>query len=119
MFERTRSFLRLPRTGEHLQRWMGGSSSRPDARAGAAPVRLEDASSLNEGHCTVSGGVLHVVTDPRSGGYSALVPLAMPMSGATPARFRCSLELIEGAVGLSAVTPDCTIVTERTASRPG
>jgi hypothetical protein len=91
MFYLTRSFLRVPRLRVHLGRFW---STPP--QTGWTEVKLNGAAPLNEGRCAVAGGVLDIVTDPRSGGYSVLVPLALA-DDSTPARYRCSLELLEGA----------------------
>lgn len=114
MFYLARSFLRVPRLRVHLGRFW-----RTPSPMGGAEVELSGASSLNDGRCTVTGGVLEIATDPRSGGYSALVPLQTRPANARAARYRCYLELLEGAIGVSAVRADCTIVAERMLNRLG
>jgi glycosyltransferase involved in cell wall biosynthesis len=109
-----RSFLRAPRLSVHLGRFW-----RAPSHVGRMEVKLSGAVALNEGRCMIAGGVLDVATDPRSGGYSALVPLAVPTGDTLPARYSCRLQLLEGAVGVSAVRADCTIIAERMLNHPG
>jgi nicotinamidase-related amidase len=80
-------------------------------------IPLQDAAPLNAGSCRFDVH-LDVVTDARSGGYSAIVSVAQSARQG-PVVFRCDLELVDGSVGLSAVTSDCKIIAERVASKPG
>jgi Isochorismatase family len=68
---------------------------------------------LNAGRCVFEGRHLNVVTDSGSGSYSAFVPVSFSGPHDEPAVFICDLDVQEGAVGLSAVTAYCSIISER------
>src|SRR5262249_30028646 len=85
---------------------------------GVADVRIGDAAPLNAGICRFDG-CLTVITDPTSGGYSAIVPVVCSSRHAGPVAFRCALDVRAGSVGLCAVTADCRIIAERIANKPG
>jgi nicotinamidase-related amidase len=80
---------------------------------------LHGARSLNRGRFAVTGETLEVVTDPNSGGFSTFLPLSCSGMPEGPARLSCRLEVVDGAVGVSAVTPGCTILAERIVHKPG
>ncbi len=119
LFCLARSFLRAPRFSIHVRRFWARASNSPVRDDAAAAPWFLGAQALNRGRCIISRGTLEVVTDPQSGGYSALVPLAVAERPDKPIRLRCSIEVIEGAVGVSAVTADCTMLAERVAGKPG
>jgi hypothetical protein len=113
-----RSFLRAPRFTVHLRQFwkrLSGPSRPRDRTSGW----LRGAKPLNRGRCKIVGEALEVVTDPRSGGYSALLPLSAPDCPDKPLRLQCTLEVVDGAVGISAVTANCAILAERVAGKPG
>jgi hypothetical protein len=94
---------------------------RPAAAAidSVADIDILEAAPLNAGRCVVIGENLSVITDPKSGGNSALLPVAPSIKHAGPAVFRCRIDLLEGLVGVSAVTADYRMIAERVPTRLG
>ena len=107
-----------------LSRWRpqtgpaASASSIDHSIDAVADVRIRDAAPLNAGICRFEG-CLTVITDPRSGGYSAIVPVVRSGKHTGPVAFRCALDVRAGSVGLCAVTADCRIIAERVANKPG
>ena len=115
---------------ERLGRWVAwarGSLRLARAVAGrrnytiynVAYVYLPDAAPLAAGNCCVVGDSLGIVTDPRSGAYSALLRVVQSDRYQGPAVFRCRIDLLEGLVGIAAVTADNRIIAERMPNRLG
>lgn len=81
-------------------------------------ISIQTATPLNRGRCYFDDK-LNVITDPSCGGYSVLVPVPTIPHCSGSVRFRCGLDLQEGAIGLSAVTADCQIIAERVTTKRG
>jgi nicotinamidase-related amidase len=87
---------------------------------GIARIRFGNATALNAGRCSVAKGRVTVVTDPDSGGYSALIPVTSSKEYDGPAVFHCQVDVLEGTVGLSAMRADHqSLISERVAGGPG
>ena len=101
------------------------AASRPGANADTTKsidcvvdIRIQDAVPLNAGVCRFDGH-LEVISDPTSGGYSALIPVVQLVPYGGHVVFVCDIDVIAGSFGLSAVTANCKIVAERITTRGG
>lgn len=84
-----------------------------------APFDLHDIAPHHGGACTLAPGGVTITTDPRSGGYSAFLPIAPLPPYEAAARFRCDLDLAQGRLGICALASDYSIIAERVADRRG
>jgi hypothetical protein len=84
-----------------------------------AEIDILAAAPLNAGRCVRVGDSLRIVTDPASGGNSALLAVVPSDRYAGPGIFRCQIDLLDGLVGISAVTANYRIIAERTPGRLG
>lgn len=94
---------------------------RPDESIGGiAKIHLRDATALNAGRCSIVGEGVTIVTDPQSGGYSALVPVTSSERYDGPAILQCQVDVLEGSIGLAATRSDHNLlISERAAGRLG
>jgi hypothetical protein len=92
---------------------------RNNAIDGVADIDILAAAPLNAGTCVRIGDSLRIVTDPASGGYSALLPVVPSDQREGPGIFRCQIDLLDGLVGISAVTANHRIIAERMPGRLG
>lgn len=109
----------LVRIGENLRPARPVGRRPSNAIDDVADIDMLAAASLNAGSCVRVGDDLRIVTDPASGGYSALLPVVPSDRYAGPGIFRCQIDLLDGLVGISAVTASCRIIAERTPGKLG
>jgi hypothetical protein len=109
----------LVRIGENLRPARAVRRRPNNAIDDVADIDMLAAASLNAGSCVRVGDSLRIVTDPASGGYSALLPVVPSDRYEGPAIFRCQIDLLDGLVGISAVTANYRIIAERMPRRLG
>jgi hypothetical protein len=109
----------LVRVGENLRPARAVGRRPSDVIDVVADIDMLAVASLNAGSCVRVGDSLRIVTDPASGGYSALLPVVPSDRYEGPGLFRCQIDLLDGLVGISAVTANYRIIAERTPGRLG
>ncbi len=109
----------LVRIGDNLRPAPAVGRRPNNAIDDVADIDMLAAASLNAGSCVRVGDSLRIVTDPASGGYSALLPVVPSDRHAGPGIFRCQIDLLDGLVGISAVTANYRIIAERIPGKLG
>ena len=84
-----------------------------------AEIEISQSCALNGGSFSLAGKHLSVVTDPGSGAYSVIVPIAPSTRYEGAAVFRCHIDVQEGTIGIATVEADNKFIWERVASLAG